>query len=211
MTDQFEAAADLMVRDYLVLAFLVSLGALQIAVSTSGIRGLWLLPHRTLTRLIGVVLIALGIAIYVFAPLWVEGPWAAGSVVDGTSAGREWGKANLKEISGARNLNDIHGGMAGTAYTGFFILAAVLATLFAAIIGTINLKLTQRANPSTSASDKADPDTDGLDALKSENPVATFIVSLRILLKTGVDDARQSLTDAPRWSIPSMFTKRWRD
>ena len=49
MSDQIQSAAALMVRDYLVLAFLVSLGALQIAVSISGIRGLWLTPNRVVT------------------------------------------------------------------------------------------------------------------------------------------------------------------
>ena len=88
MNEQIESAASLMVRDYLLLAFLVSLGSLQIAVSISGIRGLWLLPHRVLTRTLGVLLIAIAIGYYIFSPLWIEGPWAAGSVIDGTSADR---------------------------------------------------------------------------------------------------------------------------
>ncbi len=141
MSDQVENAANLMARDYLILAFLVSLGSLQITVSISGIRGLWLLPSRLPTRILGIVLIILGIALYILSPLWVEGPWAAGSVTDGTSADRLWGTAALDEISAARNLNDIHGGMAGTAYAGFFVLSAVLATLFAATIGTVNNRL----------------------------------------------------------------------
>ena len=205
MTDQFDAAANLMVRDYLILAFLVSLGSLQITVSISGIRGLWLLPNQTLTRVAGVVLIVLGIGIYVFAPLWVEGPWAAGTVEDGTSAGREWGTASLDEISGARNLNDIHGGMAGTAYAGFFILSAVLATVFAAIVGTLNLRFAGDADRSN------ERDSDGLDALKSDNPISALVVSVRKLRETGVDDARRHLSDSPRWSIPPLILRRWRD
>ena len=58
MSDQIESAASLMVRDYLILAFLVSLGGLQIAVSISGIRGLWILPNQLLTRALGILLIA---------------------------------------------------------------------------------------------------------------------------------------------------------
>ena len=158
MTDQIETAASLMVRDYLILAFLVSLGALQIAVSISGIRGLWLLPNQLLTRALGILLIAAGIAIYVLSPLWIEGPWAAGSVADGTSDGREWGTATINEISAARNINDIHGGMAGTAYAIVFLLAAVLATTFAAILGTLNVRI---SNPPTlrrgSEGDQLDP------------------------------------------------------
>ena len=141
MSDQIEAAAAVMTRDYIIFAFLVSLGALQISVSISDIRGLWLTPSRILTRTLGIILIVLGLAFYILSPLWLEGPWAAGSVVDGTSEGRVWGTATLNELSAARNLNDIHGGMAGTAYAAFFVLSAVLATFFAAVIGTINIRL----------------------------------------------------------------------
>ena len=147
MSDQIETAANLMVRDYLILAFLVSLGSLQIAVSISGIRGLWLLPKRMPTRVFGFALIALGLAYYIFSPMWIEGPWAAGSVIDGTSDDRIWGTASLGEISGARNINDIHGGMAGTAYAVLFIASAVAATLFAAIIGAINLRMSRDSIP----------------------------------------------------------------
>ena len=146
MSDQIESAAALMVRDYLILAFLVSLGALQIAVTISGIRGLWLLSNRNLTRYLGILLIFIGFAYYIFSPIWIEGPWAAGSVIDGTSENRQWGTATLSEISGARNLNDIHGGMAGTAYAIYFVLSAVLATLFAAIVGAITIRLSQPSN-----------------------------------------------------------------
>ena len=118
MSDQIELAAAVMVRDYFILAFIVSLGALQIVTSISGIRGLWVLPRGDITRVLGIVLIAIGLGYYIFSPLWLEGPWSAGSVIDGTSEGRVWGTATLDEISGARNLNDIHGGMAGTAYGG---------------------------------------------------------------------------------------------
>ncbi len=140
MSDQIASAANMMVRDYLILAFLVSLGTLQIAVTISGIRGLWLLPNRNLTRYLGILIIVVGIAYYILSPIWIEGPWAAGSVIDGTSENREWGTAVLSEISGARNLNDIHGGMAGTAYAIYFVASAVLATLFAAVIGAINIR-----------------------------------------------------------------------
>ncbi len=158
MTDQIETAASLMVRDYLILAFLVSLGALQIAVSISGIRGLWLLPNQLLTRALGILLIGVGITTYILSPLWVEGPWAAGSVADGTSAGREWGTATINEVSAARNINDIHGGMAGTAYAIVFLLAAVLATTFAAILGTLNVRISNSPTLSRgSEGDQHDP------------------------------------------------------
>ena len=77
-------------------------------------------------------------------------PWDAGSVVDGTSENRQWGTAALSEISGARNLNDIHGGMAGNRIRRLLVISAVLATLFTAIIGTINIRIAQPSNPPSS-------------------------------------------------------------
>ncbi len=199
MTEQIESASALMVRDYLILAFLVSLGALQIAVSISGLRGLWLVPHRVATRTLGVLLVILGIGFYVFAPLWMEGPWAAGTVIDGTSEGREWGLAASSEISGARNLNDIHGGMAGTAYAGFFIFSAVLATLFSAAVGIFTVRL--------SATDSAGDDSDGLDAMKESHAFSALTRSLRVLWRDGTDDARRELRAAPRWSIAAQIER----
>ncbi|MXX92336.1 MAG: hypothetical protein F4Y63_02635 [Chloroflexi bacterium] len=218
MSDQIESAAALMVRDYLVLAFLVSLGALQISVSISGIRGLWVLPHRNLTRAFGILLIILGLAYYLLSPLWIEGPWAAGSVVDGTSENRIWGTASVDEISGARNLNDIHGGMAGTAYAVFFVLSAVLTTLFAAVIGTINNRLFP--SPSRSEGDAwseaitqggGEPTGDGLDALKTTSPLTTFKSSLHNLRDTGANDIHNQMQSAHRWSIPSVIGRMWRN
>ena len=218
-----------MVRDYVILAFLVSLGALQIAVTISGIRGLWLLPNRNLTRYLGILIVAIGFAYYIFSPIWIEGPWAAGSVVDGTSENRQWGTAALSEISGARNLNDIHGGMAGTAYAIYFVLSAVLATLFAAIIGTINIRLSQPSIPPSSSKRAGGDDavippsfrrglgggdteaTDGLDALKHSDAFATLTESLNQLRDHGREDARDEMRSAHRWSIPSMIGRMRRN
>ena len=217
MSDQLETAAALMARHYLILAFLVSLGALQIAVTISGIRGLWLLPNRALTRALGILLIVIGFAFYIFSPMWIEGPWAAGSVVDGTSENRQLGTAALSEISGARNLNDIHGGMAGTAYAVYFVLSAVLATLFAAIIGTINLRTFPP--PSRSEGDawseaitQGVPEpTGGLDALKNNDPITTLKSSLSNLSKNGREDVRAEMRSAHRWSIPPIIGRMWRN
>ncbi len=211
MSDQIQSAATLMVRDYLVLAFLVSLGALQIAVSISGIRGLWLTPNRVVTRSVGVLLIAVGIGFYIFSPLWVDGPWAAGSVVDGTSENRIWGTAALEEISAARNVNDVHGGMAGTAYAVFFVLPAVMATIFAAVVGALNVRI---LNPSSSRRGLGGGSNDtpgGLDTLKQTDVISTLFASLRALLRTGRADVNEYMLAAHRWSIPSIVRRMWRN
>ncbi len=208
MSDQIESAASLMVRDYLILAFLVSLGALQIAVSISEIRGLWLLPNQLLTRALGILLVLVGIATYILSPLWVEGPWAAGSVADGTSVGREWGTATINEISAARNINDIHGGMAGTAYAIVFMLSAVLATTFAAIIGALNIRIW---NSPSSRRGLGGGHIDGLDGLSQTDAISTFASSLRNLFRTVKADANEHMLTTHRWSIPSLIVRMWRN
>ena len=211
MSDQIESAAALIVRDYLILAFLVSLGTLQIAVTISGIRGLWLLPNRNLTRYLGILIIAVGLAYYIFSPIWIEGPWAAGSVIDGTSENRQWGTAALSEISGTRNLNDIHGGMAGTAYAIYFVLSAVLATFFAAAIGAINVRLSRSESPHAVQDDGNESPSDGLDALTRSDAFTTLSTSLRELRKNGRENFRNEMRSAHRWSLPSMIGRMWRN
>ena len=203
MTDPIQSAATIMVRDYVVLAFLVSLGGLQITTSISEIRGLWLLPNKNLTRALGILLIILGLGYYLFSPLWIEGPWAAGSVVDGTSENRAWGTASLDEISGARNLNDIHGGMAGTAYAVYFIFSAVLATIIAAAIAGIRQRYLGPRIAHTNA--------DGLDALKQTDPLSTLSVSLSNLRRGFPLDLQHMLQTTHRWSIPSIIERTFRN
>ena len=210
MSEQIESTAALMVRDYLILTFLVSLGALQITVSISGIRGLWLTSNRAFNRVVGVMLIVSGLCFYIFSPIWIEGPWAAGSVVDGTSEGRVWGTAALNEISGARNLNDIHGGMAGTAYAVFFLLSAALATLFAAIIGAINMRL-MRSRDQIGESRPGSARLDGLDALSHTDAVRAMFASLETLRAEGFREARNQMKSGRRWKIPRRIAGIWRD
>ncbi len=216
MNDQIEAAAAVTVRHYFVLAFLVSLGALQIAVSISGMRGLWLVPHRTATRGLGVLLIVAGVAFYVLAPLWIDGPWAAGTVFDGTSEGRAWGTSSWSELSAARNINDIHGGMAGTAYAVYFFLSAVLAFTCVAAIGALNMHLfgSTMGEGVPTATDEPEVSgryADGLDRLQNGGIKTTVVDSLNNLRRNGRDDATSLMRDTHRWSVSRLIERTLRD
>ena len=68
---------DVFASHYFLLAFLASLGTMQVAVTISGARGLWLTPHRAMTRWLGIVLIVTGFLIFFAQPLWIEEPGAA--------------------------------------------------------------------------------------------------------------------------------------
>jgi len=199
------AVRDLFAGHYFVFAFLASLGALQIAVSNSGIRGLWLTPHGGMTRILGFVLILTGIAVFFLQPLWVEGPWAAGSV-EADSLTREWGKASWTELAGARNVNDIHGGLDGVKQTGWFGLAVFLAFFVSAAVGTLTMKVLNAAE--NDGGESTDSDADGLEGLSNRSYLSNLSVSWRNF-RTDIRvlwDRELSNTD--RWSLVRMLSRK---
>lgn len=207
MSYNLEAAVTVMYRDYMLLAFMVSLGTLQTATTISGARGLWLLPWKLPTRLLGMTLIAVGILIFIISPIWIQGPWAAGSVIHGTSEGREWGTATMSEVVNARTLNDIHGGLDGNDYARLFPLSALLAFIASALAGTINMKFTTSSH---TQKDSSTINAEGLDALAFYDYPRALAISLRKLRPTIKTDFQQLMSQAPKWSLPKIIEKGWR-
>jgi hypothetical protein len=205
------AVRDLFASHYFIFAFLASLGTLQIAVSNSGIRGLWLTPHRGMTRWLGVALIITGIVIFFLQPMWVEGPWAAGSV-EADSITREIGTASWSELAGARNVNDIHGGLDGNKQAKWFPLAAILAFAVSALIGTVNVKTLRNlelSSPSDSPTAAATPATDdGLAGLTNRPYLANLLISFRNFKADIPKVWRTGLDSADRWSLFKMIFGR---
>ncbi len=184
---------------YFLFAFLTALGTLQIAVSNAGTRGLWLTSRAGITRWVGIALILAGIAIFFLQPLWVDGPWAAGSV-EADSLTREWGKSSWDEFAGARNVNDIHGGLDGTKQAILFPLAAISAFIVSAIAGTLNVQFFTR----TRRRDEGDQHpriTDGLEGLESRSYFLNLPVSMRQFRSEIGEYWRNGLEDADRWSV----------
>lgn len=200
------AVRDLFAGHYFLFAFLASLGALQIAVSNSGIRGLWLTPHAGMTRILGFALILTGIAVFFLQPLWVEGPWAAGSV-EADSLTREWGKASWSELAGARNVNDIHGGLDGVKQTGWFGLAVILAFFVSAIVGTLSMKILSAAE-SGNAGTGTDSDTDGLEGLSNRSYLSNLPISWRNFRADIRELWRDELAKTDRWSLMRMLSRK---
>ena len=179
-------------RQYLVMAFLVVLGALQIAVSIPGIRGMMFLPGRMPTRILGAVLIVVGVAVFYLMPLWIDGPWAAGSVVS-DSTQREWGTAAWSDLGAARNVNDVDGGMSGTDHARWFPIAMALAMIASLAGGTVMLRLF----PPSKAPDGGGLAT-GLEGLETRpflSSLRTSFADLRATIKT---DAENDLARYPR-------------
>jgi hypothetical protein len=204
-----EAVRDVFASHYFFFAFLAGLGTLQIAVANSRIRGLWLTPNRLVNRWLGVVLILTGIAVFFGQPLWIEGPWAAGSI-QADSVTREWGQANWSELAGARNVNDIHGGLDGTKQAIWFPLAAIVAFAVAAIAGTLTIKISRDNSSSreVGADDSADQPGGGLEGLTHRSYFANLPSSLRTFRSEVGDIWRNGLTKADRWSLVRLIFGR---
>ena len=179
-------------RQYLVMAFLVVLGALQIAVSIPGIRGMMILPGRVPTRILGGVLIVLGVVVFYLMPLWIDGPWAAGSVVS-DSTQREWGRAAWSDLGAARNVNDVDGGMSGTDHARWFPIAMALAMIASLAGGTVMLRL---FTPSRSSNgEEWQTGLKGLSSRPFLSSLKTSFADLRATIKT---DAENELARHPR-------------
>ncbi len=198
---------DVFASHYFLLAFLASLGTMQVAVTISGARGLWLTPYRAMTRWLGIVLIVTGFLIFFAQPLWIEGPWAAGSV-EADSVSREWGQADWADLAGARNVNDIHGGLDGTRQAIWFPLAAVLAFATSALAGALNLRVFKRAEDPAGRPGKDDSDADGLAGLADRSYFSNLPVSWRKFRSEVADVWRTGLASADRWSVFKVILGR---
>ena len=206
MSTDSETVRDVFASHYFLFAFLASLGTLQIAVSNSGTRGLWLTPRRLVTRWLGVALILTGIAIFFLQPLWIEGPWAGGSV-EADSISREWGQARWGELAAARNVNDIHGGLDGTKQAIWFPLAAILAFVVSAMIGALNIMILNRGELDRSET-RSSLNEDGLAGLEKHSYFATLPVSLRKFRADIGGVWRTGLQAADRWSLFKIIFDR---
>lgn len=191
---------------YFYFAVLATLGALQIAVSIGGYRGMWLLPGRLTTRYFGIALIIAGAALFFMLPLWVDGPWAAGSV-EADSSTRLWGKADWGDLGAARNVNDVDGGLSGTGQATWFPLSALIALIVSIAAGTANRRLfTGRMSPEGLA---VPTDADGLDLVVTRSYWSALSASWRNFKRELPGDAAALLKKADRWSISVQVWERW--
>jgi hypothetical protein len=153
--------------------------------------------------LLGIALILTAIAIFFMQPLWVEGPWAAGSV-EADSLTRDWGTASWDELAGARNVNDIHGGLDGVKQTFWFSLAAISAFLVSAVAGTLTMKVLAFAESTNSDSSGSDQ-TDGLEGLKTRSYFSNLPDSFRNYRSDIGELWRKGVQNADSWSLMKML------
>ena len=188
---------------YFLFAFLSSLGTLQIAVTSSGIRGLWLTPYRRVTRWLGFMCIVTSIIVFFGQPLFVDGPWAAGSV-QADSSTREWGTASWDELAGARNINDIHGGLDGVDQAIWFPLAAISAFVVSVIFGAISVKA--GVNSKEFSVDEKSHNSYGLTGLVNRSYFSNLQISIRNFRKDARNFWRDGVRSADRWSLIKIIS-----
>lgn len=148
---------------YLLLAFLAGLGTIQITASLGGYRGLWLVPHRMVTRYLGVALLLSGFALFLLLPLWTNGPWKHGSVRP-NSAARDWGRAGWSDLPRANNVNDINGGLSGMQQAIWFPSGVAAAFVVSLIAGSVSARLD--GGSGEGSEDSGLEDEDGLGLMK---------------------------------------------
>ena len=188
---------------YFLFTFLSSLGTLQIVVTSSGIRGLWLMPYRRVTRLLGFMCIVTAIIVFFGQPLFVDGPWAAGSVQSESST-REWGTASWDDLAGARNINDIHGGLDGVDQAIWFSLAVISAFVVSVVFGAISVKA--GANSKEFSVDAKSHNSDGLTGLAHRSYFSNLPISMRNFHENSRDFWRDGVRSADRWSLTKIIS-----
>ncbi len=202
-----DLAHDLMARHYVLLAFGVSVGALQVAASVSGLRGLWFVGSVAATRLLGAGTIVASTALFLLAPVWVDGPWAAGSV-DADSATRTWGRASWQELAGAYNINDIHGGLSGTAQATYFPMAIAAALLVTLLVGGARSWVSRRQTLQRPGA--ATAPGDGLDGLATGAYPGALTRSWRVFRAQWRQDfGREFDPLRHRYGIPARLASFW--
>ncbi|SVC94023.1 uncharacterized protein METZ01_LOCUS346877, partial [marine metagenome] len=114
------------------------------------------------------------------------------------------------ELAGARNVNDIHGGLDGTKQAIWFPLAAIVAFAVAAIVGTLTIKISRDNSSSgeVGADDSADQPGVGLEGLIHRSYFANLPSSLRTFRSEVGDIWRNGLIKADRWSLFRLILGR---
>lgn len=145
----FADAREVLTFDYRLMAFLVSLGVIQLAAARSSLTGLWLVTRRKMVRGIGLILVAAGVVIYLLLPLWQSGPWA--TAADPTAA-QAWHTASVGDLTAAHNISDTQGGLSGNTQATLLITSAAAAFLVAALFGALTVRRLSARRPRDDAS-----------------------------------------------------------
>ncbi len=186
---------------YFMMAFILSLGALQIAVSTARHSGLYIVPFRKANIVCGIMLFIGGPVIFFTMPLWVEGPWASGSVAPDSSF-RMWGKAEPRDLGYARNVNDVDGGLNANTQAWLFPAAAGASIAVSLLFGSVWTYLHRRVPSLKKPQGIA---VDGLELLDEAPWPLSAHSSFRTFRRQFILYVRLALHFSPFWALPKII------
>lgn len=167
----FNEARELFSGHYLLLAFLASLGAIQLAAARASLTGLWIAGSRKAVRALGIGLLSAGIGLYYLMPLWIPGPWGS---IDSTVSSRPWTVAEIEDLSAARNVNDTRGGLSGNTQAILLLAGFSIAFATSATAGALVNRARRRREEARSA-------PSGIAALAHGNITDASVVAWRLL------------------------------
>jgi len=153
------------------MVFLMCLGVLQISVTRSGIKGLWLTKSGFVNRCLAVILI-------VFGPIYFFGQPIFGFDIScfGNAVISCFSKTmSMDEIGFVRNINDFDGGLAGAQQAFWFSLSALLSICVSAVSGAFVTGF---------HSSKLNDEAYGLEMLSYSSYLTTFNKSVKFVWKS---------------------------
>lgn len=129
----FLAAREFFADHYFTVAFVASLGVIQLAAARGSLRGLWLARQQSTVRALGLTLLVLGAGLYYLTPLWTVGPWADAD----TGTVQAWDDAELADISAAHNVGDTNGGLSGNTQAILMLAGCAASFTLSALVGLV--------------------------------------------------------------------------
>ncbi|MBC63165.1 MAG: hypothetical protein CL746_02395 [Chloroflexi bacterium] len=118
---------ELFINHYVIYVYLSCFGTLQLVSAISNLRGIMILSNVRANKILGIIFLASGFIFFFSAPLFISAQW----MDYGNS------KATIENFASVRNVNDIDGGLHGTAQFLLFLLGCILSFFTSVIISAI--------------------------------------------------------------------------
>jgi len=118
---------ELFINHYLIYVYLSCFGTLQLVSAISNLRGIMILSNTKANKILGIIFLISGFIFFFSAPLFISAQW----MDYGNS------KATIENFASVRNVNDIDGGLHGTAQFLLFFLGCILSFITSVVISGI--------------------------------------------------------------------------
>ncbi|MBR92161.1 MAG: hypothetical protein CL903_05120 [Dehalococcoidia bacterium] len=118
---------ELFINHYLIYVYLSCFGTLQLVSTISNLRGIMILSNTKANKILGIIFLISGFIFFFSAPLFINSQWTGSSFT----------RSTLENFASVRNVNDIDGGLHGTAQFLLFFLGCILSFVTSVAISGI--------------------------------------------------------------------------